>query len=186
MSKTVGNVIDPVEQVKKYGIDAVRYYSLAGLTTFENSNWDESQLVNLYNSHLADNFGNLLARVLHLIDIKDIDVDHSLVKDDKRSALLDYDIEHHIRPLIEKDFNFYEYCNALNALVKSGNVYINEEKPWEDKPGAECVLLELHYLLTRVADLYEPIIPNAIKEVRRGLKENKKVIVFKKIQLETV
>lgn len=184
MSKTVGNVIDPIEQVRKYGIDAVRYYSLAGLSTFENSNWDENQLISLYNSHLADNFGNLLARVLHLIDIKGIDVDYSLVETDKRSVLLDYDIENSIRPLLEKDFNFHEYCNAINSCVKSGNIYINEEKPWEDKPGAECVLIELHYLLTRLADLYEPIIPNAIKEVKRALKENKKVIIFKKLQLE--
>lgn len=184
MSKTTGNVINPVEQVRKYGIDAVRYYSLAGLSTFENTNWDEKQLIALYNSHLADNFGNLLARVLHLIDIKGIEVDHSLVQNDKRCALLDYRIETEIRPILERKFNFYDYCNQINDIVKGGNSYINDEKPWEDKPTAECTLLELHYLLTRVAELYEPIVPNAIQDVKHALRQNKKAIIFRKLQFE--
>lgn len=192
MSKTLGNVIDPIDQVNKYGVDAVRYYTLAGLSTYKNSSWDENRLVELYNSHLADDFGNLVTRVSVLAkkaldkfkDDPNIELDHSLVKDDKFCTLFDQAIENHVK-FNWDNYLVYEALQETNKLVKSLNYYINEQKPWEDLEKGWSTILELHYCLSRVVELYYPVIPSKAGEIRRALARCEKVIFFPKIELQT-
>ncbi len=73
MSKSLGNIISPFEQLEKYGYEAMRFY-LASSFGFSNSPYKEEDLVNLYNSLLADNFGNLLNRVIHLSNAKNVQI----------------------------------------------------------------------------------------------------------------
>lgn len=179
MSKTVGNVIDPKDQKDKYGIDAVRYYALAGLNLCENSKWDESRLVEIYNSHLADDYGNLLARTLHLVDLKNINIDYDLRR------IEHYSIDEKIDAirLLWEELRINEAIEKTNELVKEGNKKINDEKPWEnDDNDSRYCLIELHYLLSEVSNLYYPVIPAKSEEAKKALQENKKVILFKKLE----
>jgi methionyl-tRNA synthetase len=180
MSKTVGNVIDPIDQLEKYGIDAVRYYCLAGLNLCENSSWEESRLVEIYNSHLADDYGNLLARTLHLIDLKKITIDYDLIRADF------YDIYERVKKIqaLWDELKINEALEETNALVKDGNKKINKEEPWkkENDNYSRFCLIELHLLLSLVSDLYYPVIPRKSEEAKKALEENKKVILFKKIE----
>jgi methionyl-tRNA synthetase len=70
ISKSIGNVIDPFDQLQKWGLDAVKYYSLAGLSTYSDSNWNEDELVRLFNNEICNYWGNLVARTLQLDDTK--------------------------------------------------------------------------------------------------------------------
>ena len=184
MSKTVGNVIDPIEQVKKYGIDAVRYYALAGLNTYGNSKWDEEQLVNLYNAHLADNYGNLLTRVVHLINLKGIIVKDDCNVYDKANTKL---FESSLKTV--KDFwDIYEVSEAINALnetLKRANQYITEKAPWnKEAQDVEEVLLTLYWLLKKSTYFYLAVVPDRAKQALESLRSLKKDIVFPKIELQ--
>lgn len=66
MSKTLGNVIDPVELLEEYGADAVRYYLARHITPFEDGDITKEGFKEIYNANLANGLGNLVARVMQL------------------------------------------------------------------------------------------------------------------------
>lgn len=68
MSKSLGNVINPNEQINKYGLNAFRYYLLAGLNTFQNSCYSEEELINKFNNDACNNLGNLISRLTTIIE----------------------------------------------------------------------------------------------------------------------
>jgi methionyl-tRNA synthetase len=174
MSKTLGNVIDPIDQFEQYGLDAVKYYILAGLSTYGNSNWNEDDLVKLYNADLANDFGNLISRVLHLVEKQEIVIDESKVEREFRDIVSEKII--HIKQL----WHSYEIQQALketNEIFRFGNRYIDSAKPWDGK--SEYALQNLHYLLKKASLLYLPVLSWATNEkINVALQENKKVIIF--------
>lgn len=182
MSKTTGNVIDPIDQLNKFGIDAVRYYALAGLQTYGNSGWDEVQLVRLYNAHLADVYGNLLTRVVHLISIKE-DWDYTSYQKGNRMF---EDQFAEVSTLWEK----YEVSSALQKLHEiliQANQYITKKEPWsKNSTDAEEVLATLYWCLKSATILYAPVIPGKAKEALESLQNLNKVILFPKIQTEKI
>lgn len=194
MSKTMGNVIDPIEQVQKYGIDAVKYYSLAGLNIYSDSSWNEDDLVNLYNSHLADDYGNLVCRVITLIQkgLKEneligdpkIVLDHKLIEDDKIAVLIREQVSE-LKDLWD-NLRITEALIETNKLVKWCNKYINDTEPWKKDGCWWSVLLEVHYFLTLVTELYKPVFPEKAQLACSALHGIKKVVLFPKIHLHTI
>jgi len=190
MSKSEGNVVDPIGQIEKYGVDAVRYYALAGISTYKNSSWDEQQLVDLHNSHLADDFGNLVARVTHLAgkyleegrENINVELDYSYIEEDSFCVFFNKEIDK-----IKILWNAYKISEALletNKIVKSLNKYINDEQPWQSIEKGWPVILELHYAISKINELYYPVIPEKAGLIRRSLRECKKSIIFPKIKTE--
>jgi len=191
MSKTIGNVISPIEQVDKYGIDAVKYYSLAGNNIYSNSSWDEEELIKLYNSHLADDYGNLLTRVITLMSrglaeneiINDpkIVVDHKTIEGNKMTVLVRNQVSE-LKDLWE-NYRITEALLETNKLVKWCNKYINDSEPWKKESSWWNVLLEVHYFLTLITELYKPIFPKKAELACKSLTEIKKIVLFPKITL---
>jgi len=190
MSKTMGNVIDPMDQLEKYGIDAVKYYALAGGNIYDNIVWDENRLVEIYNSHLADDYGNLISRVVTLISrgLKEneivgnpnVELNHSYIDNEKIVVLIREQISE-IKDLWE-NFRISEALLETNKLVKWCNKYMSDEKPWKKEGDWWPTLLELHYILLMVTDLYEPVFPGKSKEARQSLTDLNKVVLFPKIE----
>ena len=189
MSKSVGNVVDPVAQVQKYGIDAVRYYALKGLRTYGNSSWDEELLVSTYNSDLADDYGNLVTRVTVLAgkaldkfeDDPNVELDYSYISDIWRAAI-DIRVEE-----IKNIWNNYLISEALqetNKLVKELNKRIGDAEPWKDLEKGWPLVLELHYALDKINELYYPVIPTKAGEIRVALKECEKIKPFPKLEIK--
>lgn len=179
MSKTMGNVIDPMDQLEKYGLDAVRYYTLAGLSTYGNSAWSEKDLIHKYNSDLADDYGNLIARVLHLIDSKNIEV----VGPDKNTKAVVDILINNVKFHWQK-FEINTAINETNVLIKMGNKYINDERPWEKDKKPVQILSNLYYILCETNKLYSPVLSTeTFSLIEEALKNKKKVIAFKKIEL---
>jgi methionyl-tRNA synthetase len=179
MSKTVGNVIDPLDQLEKFGVDAVRFYALSGLNTYGNSSWSEEQLVNLYNSHLADNYGNLLARVTHLASKRE---DWNIYAKWNRE-LFEPQFKK-VKELWEK----HEVSTALhkiNDILSQANKYITDKQPW-DKNSTDAleVLVTLYWCLRSATEFYAPVIPEKANQAESSLKSLTKIILFPKLELE--
>lgn len=178
MSKSEGNVIDPIEQLEKFGLDAVRYYALAGLNTCDNSAWDEEKLINQFNSEICNDWGNLVSRVLHLIDSK---INGSII--DPTEEFKDF-VDRFENNEIEscwEDFRIKDGLQKTNDLVKYANKYINDEKPWSLE-NPEQVLSNLFYLIGTVKQIYDWIFPHRKEEISEALRNKKKVILFTKIE----
>jgi methionyl-tRNA synthetase len=177
MSKTLGNVVDPFDQLDKYGLDAVRYYALAGLNTYSDSGWNETELINLFNSEVCQGYGNLITRTLHLIDTKldgntiDVDLDFYEIINNKLSTIND----------LWTTFNVKEACSETYKLVNFGNKYINDNEPWKLENPTQ-VLSNLYYLIIEINKKYEPIFGNKCKEINDVILSKKKAIIFEKIE----
>lgn len=178
MSKTLGNVIDPIEQLEKYGLNAVRYYTLAGLNTTDNSNWDEDILVTQFNSEICNDWGNLVSRVLHLIDTK-VDKSYNdlgLIPTDFTLITNRYETE------IVNLWQSLRIKDALiktNELVRLGNKYINDEKPWGNE-NYLVILNNLYHLIGTVGNLYKPVFPHI--DINQVIQDKKKAILFEKLK----
>lgn len=180
MSKTKGNGVSPFDQEEKYGVEAVRFYLIAGISTFADSPYKEEDLVNLYNAHLANNYGNLLNRVITLInkyEIKEVD------PDEKFREVTDFLVS-----TAEQEFEKYNLQNATNKIIELasyGNEYISENQPWSKDISdneREQILCNLYYLLGKVTDLYAFIIPESAEKARHMLLNFETGILFEKIE----
>lgn len=190
MSKTLGNVIDPVELVEKYGSDSVRY-SLLRCSVFEDSDYGEEILVERHNNELADKLGNLVSRVSTLaekygieeVDFKKIDVDVHV--DNVRDSVSD---------LMDK-FEFDKALAEILGFVDTLNQFAQERKPWETHDKKD--LFELATGIRLAAVLLSPFIPRTCEKIAKTfgfkisweelnspleiIKIKKSAILFKKI-----
>jgi methionyl-tRNA synthetase len=182
MAKSKDNIISPFEQEKKIGAEVVRFYLLTGISTFADSAYKEEDLINMYNARLANNFGNLLNRVIHLSRTNQIEINNEKkVEEGFKKKVNTFTNE------IEKLYKEYEISSAaenIDKLADWGNKYITEEEPWSEKVDKERkreILNNLSYLLMNVIDLYEPIIPRSCSKARKSLLKGENIILFKKI-----
>lgn len=182
MAKSKGNVISPFEQEKKFGAEIVRYYLLVGISTFADSSYKEEDLINMYNSRLANNFGNLLNRVIHLASLFNIKINrYEEVEEEFKNKVEEYIKE------IERLYEEFEIALAgekIDELADWGNKYITKQEPWNkevEQKQREIILNNLSYLLNTVILLYSPILPFSCEKALKALLENEKIILFKKI-----
>ncbi len=180
MSKTVGNIISPFEQEQKYGAEIVRFYLLTGITTYDDAAYKEDDLVNMYNSRLANNFGNLLNRVIHLANAKGVEMNNEeKVETEFRNVVDGYvnEINH-----LYESYELYSAGEKIDQLADFGNKYITKEEPWsKDVAEAGVILNNLSYLLKHVITSYSPIIPISAEKAKSALENLEKVILFPKI-----
>lgn len=182
MSKTLGNIISPFVQQEKYGAEIVRFYLLTGITTFSDSAYKEDDLVNMYNSRLANNYGNLLNRVIHLANTREVKInDENGIEGEFKEKVDAY------KKKVEDYYEDYEIALAgekIDALADFGNKYITEKEPWSkdvNNQQAELILNNLSYLLKVVSELYSPIIPTSSQKALAALEKREKIILFSKI-----
>lgn len=180
MAKSKGNVISPFDQEKKFGAEVVRFYLLTGISTYSDSSYKEEDLINMYNSRLANNFGNLLNRVIHLANSKGIKInDESSIEMEFKKKV------DSIRREVESLYEDYEIASAadkIDELADWGNKYITERQPWSsDIDSSELTLNNLSYLLKTIINLYTPIIPVSCLRAKVALEKSESVILFNKI-----
>jgi len=182
MSKSMGNVVSPFEQVEKYGINYLRYYMGGVLPTYGNSSYKEQDLKDVCNSELADAYGNLLSRVVHLANLKEVTInDENAVEE---SFKKDVSIFVEKAEACFEQYELSEAYKAVHELAIFSNRYIVEKAPWKMESQSEIALVinNLSFALARLNDLYEPIIPEAVAKARAALVNREKIVLFDKIQ----
>jgi len=131
MSKTVGNVVDPITLVEKYGLDPVRYFLLREIPSGEDGDFSEEKLRQRYQSDLANGLGNLAQRVLTLID-NNLGGEINYLKRFEKSEVKEFikSTEEKYRRHIE-EFKLHEALANVFEIIGFANAYTNEHKPWE-------------------------------------------------------
>jgi len=182
MSKTLGNVIAPKDIIKKYGVDAFRYYFLRHMPSYSDGDFSQELFDNAYNNELANELGNAVQRTLAMITkyqdgmIGDIPgAEHDQARYHEAIAKCQFD-----RALDE----VWEQVRGLNQ-------YIDQEKPWEvAKTGDDDHLREvLAYQVSNIleiADLLEPFLPTTVTNIRHifseGLIRAPKTTLFPRLE----
>lgn len=164
MSKTMGNVVDPVKLVQKYGLDAIRYYVLREVPFGADGDYTEEALVARINSDLANDLGNLVYRTLSMIK-KFTDGRVPEPGDEEKKDRIFRDQCVSLKKEVEDQLDKLHINTALERimeLVKKANKYIDETSPWnlhkEGNSRLGTVLYNLCECLRIVALLLRPFL----------------------------
>ncbi|MCY4088598.1 MAG: methionine--tRNA ligase [Candidatus Saccharibacteria bacterium] len=125
MSKTLGNVVDPLDLVNRYGLDAFRYFFLRHLPAYENGDYSQGRFLAAYNNELVDQLGNLIHRLQNLIWQK---LDGKL-PDNVQVDFFQPDLESNYHQFIAK-CRFDQALNLIFKEIKELNRYLELTKPW--------------------------------------------------------
>ncbi len=168
MSKSKGNILDPLEIINVYGLDPLRYYLLKEVSFGNDGNISEEKLENCINSDLANNFGNLCQRVLSFAEknCSSIIPDHNFTEEDLAilNSITDTD---KIRTIIDnQDIN--QYMNFIVDKLFASNKYFNDQEPWkkkDDKLRLNTIVYTALELIRKITILLYPVMPQTSVKV---------------------
>ena len=171
MSKSVGNVVNPLDLIEEYGVDPVRYYLMREMVLGQDANFTMESFIKRYNSDLANDYGNLLNRVSTLIK-KNYD---GLIPDKGEQTSSEEEIIKSAEALLNgmsnkiKEMKINDSIEDIMKFVRSINKYMEEQKPWklvkEDKVGAGTVLYTAGESMRVATILLSPVMPNRCADV---------------------
>ena len=181
MSKSLGNVIDPFELVEKYGTDPVRYFLLREISPFEDGDFTTEKFEQRYNADLASGLGNLVARVLTMVN--NLKSQISNLKTTSQNLKLKKEIEE-AREKYKKsldDFKFNEALAVIWQLISFCDRYIEKERPWEESDKQLSIINDLLITLDNIAQMLRPFLPETSEKIFNQLGSKKEKSLFPRI-----
>ena len=167
MSKSLGNTIDPIAVVKEYGTDALRYYLVREVSSFEDSPFTMEKFKDAYNAGLANGLGNLVSRVVKMAETNDV---HFEVEINARELVALYAENY-------DGFELNKVCDAIWKKIQAADKFIQENEPFKKvKVDAAAGKADILYLLGEVAAVgvaLGPILPETSAKIAQAIKENK-------------
>ncbi len=175
MSKTLGNVVDPVELAKMYGNDAIRFYLLTEIKFGEDGDFSLVRLKEKYQSKLANELGNLVNRVLAMTEQyeKGMVPKHSAATEGL-DPLCEIDIWRDYEAAFEA-YRFDEVVNIIWRVVNGANQLIDKEKPWAQAKNENVrgrlrdLLYNLLETLRQLGWLLMPLMPETAEKIWQKL-----------------
>ena len=165
ISKSLGNTINPIEVAEKFGTDALRYYLLAKINPYDDSDFTFKQFEETYNGELANGIGNLVSRVAKLCENSGFEFPY------------DISIYHILDKKIESALNEYRFDEAVKIIweeISQTDKFINEEEPWTLK-GDELkkVLIYLVDHIRSIVHNLRPFLPETAQKIEKQFKSPK-------------
>jgi len=157
ISKSLGNIIDPFDLVKKYGIDPVRYYLLKEIPAYDDGDFSEKRFQEVYNADLANGLGNLAARVARLCEKANFEskCSNDLNHDNKLDQLLN-------------EFKFDEALKFVWGKITEADHYLDEKKPWLlNGKQLTPVLVDLIEKIRIISFILTPFLPETAEKIRK-------------------
>lgn len=157
MSKTIGNIVDPLEIIKKYGVDALRYYLLREIPPYDDGDFSYRRLDEIYSSDLANELGNLLSRVTTIAEKDNISV-HPTKQTWEKNIVQQF-----------SNFKFNEILEMIWVVVKELNKKVNDFAPWEKKPDQRKeflrnILFDIHQIGYKLS----PFLPETAEKILKA------------------
>ena len=175
MSKSLGNVVDPIDLIDSYGVDPIRFYLMKEMVLGQDANFSMDSFIKCYNSDLANDFGNLLSRVTNLINkfydgaLEPIFDDSTDGQDVKYAALDSMELSKNFM----NDMKINEAINSIFNFVRKVNKYLEITAPWKlvktDIKKAGKVLYTAAESIRIISLLLSPVMPNRTESVMNAL-----------------
>ena len=179
MSKSKGNILDPLEIVNKYGLDPLRYYLIKEVSFGSDGNISREKLEDCINSDLANNYGNLCQRTVSFA-LKNCDgkIPNQIKFEEEDKKILDEYSKNleNIRSNID-DQNINYYINFIVNSLFAANKYFNDQEPWKKKENQirlNTIVYTTLEVIRKISFMLYPIIPESSLKVLKifDLKEN--------------
>ena len=188
MSKSKGNILDPIEIVETYGLDPLRYYLIKEVSFGNDGSISKEKLENCINSDLANNYGNLCQRVISFIE-KNLELkipeNYSFTEVDKKVLkIYDDSFDKLINSIDNQNINFY--VNFIQDQLFAANKYFNDQEPWkkkEDLIRLNTILYVSIELIRKISIMLYPIIPSSSLKVLKIFNISENEINFNSIKL---
>jgi methionyl-tRNA synthetase len=169
MSKTSGNVVNPLDLVDEFGVDGFRYYVLSDTAYGNDGDFTYEGLVSRYNSDLANNLGNLAARIATVVQKKCNGLG--------TAPSADSPLAEHARTAVADTMSWWEQVQPSRALeatwtlIRATNAHLENNEPWKAEPGAavDTVMGDALEALRIVTLLAFPAIPDTAREIWRRI-----------------
>lgn len=166
MSKTLGNVVDPKEISAEYGIDALRYFLLREISSFEDSPFTKERFKEAYNANLANGLGNLVSRIMKM----SADNLEEPVKISEHEDMTEYFD-------IFETFDLKKATDFVWEKIGEMDKFIQENQPFKvvktDKEKGKEMIAALVVRLYSVARMLNPLLPETSTKIKSLIKENK-------------
>ena len=165
MSKTLGNTVDPVEVVKEYGTDALRYFMLREIHPFEDSPFTMEKFKESYNAHLANGLGNLVSRVLKMAETNGVRLEKKPEVDISKYQTF-YD-----------NYEINKVCDDIWHRIQAADKFIQDNQPFKtiktEKEKGEHQIAHLLEEVAHIGILLEPLLPDASEKIAKAIEANK-------------
>lgn len=168
MSKSLGNVVDPLEYVERYGVDALRYFLLRHCHPFEDSDFTRERFEEAYTAHLTNGIGNLVARVMKLCE-DHLEAPVAEPTDESIAAMVFGHVE---------QFSFNAAMDTIFARITDIDERITREVPFkvvkEDVARGRAMLATMAEEVWTIGTLLAPFMPETSAKIVAAVRENKK------------
>ena len=192
MSKSLGNILDPIEIIQNYGVDQLRYYLIKEVSLGNDGSISMENLKNCINNDLANNYGNLCQRVFSFIKKNCNNKVPKTNNFKETDTKLINNIKDNIPKLIDliNKQNLNEYIKTVVNFSFEANKYFNDSEPWlfkkKNPERMNTILNTIVEQIKNISILLNPIIPISTKKVLNTINISDKDILIETIKKENV